>query len=218
MGPSTASVTRGASVDSPSMRARRLELRLLGSALVAAWGLAAILVLLAYRPGGPFDIVVGITMLVPLGDRDQRCGVATGGPWSRHLSDGRGAGGRIAPAAAAIDRRRAQPAAGARIADADAVARGRLSVAARAGGDKPVRRFRPRPPAGRRDRAPATAAACRDRVGGRVHRACRYLVRGRRDRQRARVARPDDTTRGVAIRADRCRGRAPAMRRRPGSR
>ena len=49
------------------MRARRFELRLLGSALVGAWGLAAVLVLLAYRPGGPFDIAVGITMLVPLG-------------------------------------------------------------------------------------------------------------------------------------------------------
>jgi hypothetical protein len=49
------------------MRARRLELRLLGSALVGAWGLAAILVLLAYRPGGPLDVAVGITMLVPLG-------------------------------------------------------------------------------------------------------------------------------------------------------
>jgi hypothetical protein len=49
------------------MRARRFELRLLGSALVGAWGLAAVLVLLAYRPGGPLDIVVGITMLVPLG-------------------------------------------------------------------------------------------------------------------------------------------------------
>ncbi len=48
------------------MRARRFELRLLGSALVGAWGLAAVLVLLAYRPGGPLDVVVGITMLVPL--------------------------------------------------------------------------------------------------------------------------------------------------------
>jgi len=47
------------------MRARRLELRIIGTALVAAWGLAAALVLLAYRPGGPLDIVVGITMLVP---------------------------------------------------------------------------------------------------------------------------------------------------------
>ncbi|HUP54907.1 MAG TPA: hypothetical protein VM408_05325 [Methylomirabilota bacterium] len=49
------------------MRARRFELRLLGGALVGAWGIAAILVLLAYRPGGPLDVVVGITMLVPLG-------------------------------------------------------------------------------------------------------------------------------------------------------
>ena len=48
------------------MRARRFELRLLGAALVGAWGLAAVLVLLAYRPGGPLDIAVGITMLVPL--------------------------------------------------------------------------------------------------------------------------------------------------------
>jgi hypothetical protein len=54
------------SVDSAVMRARRFELRLLGGALVGAWGLAAILVLLAYRPGGPLDVVVGITMLVPL--------------------------------------------------------------------------------------------------------------------------------------------------------
>jgi len=48
------------------VRARRFELRLLGSALAGAWGLAAVLVLLAYRPGGPLDIAVGITMLVPL--------------------------------------------------------------------------------------------------------------------------------------------------------
>ncbi len=49
------------------MRVRRLGLQLIGLALVAAWGLAAALVLLAYRPGGPLDVVVGITMLVPLG-------------------------------------------------------------------------------------------------------------------------------------------------------
>ncbi|HEX2470886.1 MAG TPA: hypothetical protein VHK05_09870 [Candidatus Limnocylindrales bacterium] len=48
------------------MRVRRLGLRLIGLGLVAAWGLAAALVLLAYRPGGPFDIVVGVTMLLPL--------------------------------------------------------------------------------------------------------------------------------------------------------
>ncbi len=49
------------------MRARRLELRIIGAALVAAWGSAAGLVLLAYRPGGPLDLIVGISMLVPLG-------------------------------------------------------------------------------------------------------------------------------------------------------
>ena len=49
------------------MRVRRLGLRLIGLALVGAWGLAAALVLLAYRPGGPLDVVVGVTMLVPLG-------------------------------------------------------------------------------------------------------------------------------------------------------
>ena len=48
------------------MRVRRLGLRLIGLALTGAWGLAAALVLLAYRPGGPLDVVVGITMLVPL--------------------------------------------------------------------------------------------------------------------------------------------------------
>ena len=55
------------SVDSALMRARRFELRLLGGALAAAWGLAAVLVLLAYRPGGPIDVIVGVTMLLPLG-------------------------------------------------------------------------------------------------------------------------------------------------------
>ncbi|HYH91676.1 MAG TPA: hypothetical protein VD763_00855 [Candidatus Saccharimonadales bacterium] len=48
------------------MRARRFELRLLGGGLVAAWAVAAALVLLAYRPGGPLDVVVGVTMLAPL--------------------------------------------------------------------------------------------------------------------------------------------------------
>jgi hypothetical protein len=51
----------------PAVRVRRLGLRLIGLGLVGAWGLAAALILLAYRPGGPLDVVVGITMLVPLG-------------------------------------------------------------------------------------------------------------------------------------------------------
>ena len=40
---------------------------MIGLALVLAWGSAATLVLLAYRPGGPLDVLVGITMAVPIG-------------------------------------------------------------------------------------------------------------------------------------------------------
>ena len=49
------------------MRVRRFELRLLGTALVACWAIAAGLILLAYRPGGPFDIVVGLVAMIPIG-------------------------------------------------------------------------------------------------------------------------------------------------------
>lgn len=48
------------------MRVRRFELRLIGTALVAAWATAALLVLVAYRPGGPLDFVVGLTFLLPI--------------------------------------------------------------------------------------------------------------------------------------------------------
>jgi hypothetical protein len=48
------------------VRVRRFELRLIALALVVAWAMAAALVLLAYRPGGPLDVVVGVTMLVPI--------------------------------------------------------------------------------------------------------------------------------------------------------
>ncbi len=48
------------------MRVRRFELRLVGAALVAGWTVAAALVLLAYRPGGPLDVVVGLTMGIPI--------------------------------------------------------------------------------------------------------------------------------------------------------
>ena len=48
------------------MRVRRFELRLIALALVVAWSVATALVLLAYRPGGPLDVLVGITMLVPI--------------------------------------------------------------------------------------------------------------------------------------------------------
>jgi hypothetical protein len=48
------------------MRVRRFELRLIGIALLVAWTVAAALVLLAYRPGGPLDLVVGLTAMTPI--------------------------------------------------------------------------------------------------------------------------------------------------------
>jgi hypothetical protein len=48
------------------VRVRQFELRLLAIALVAAWTVAAALVLFAYRPGGPLDLLVGLTMLLPI--------------------------------------------------------------------------------------------------------------------------------------------------------
>ncbi|MEI8332994.1 MAG: hypothetical protein WCH74_03975, partial [Chloroflexota bacterium] len=47
------------------MRVRTLQLRLLAAGLVALWALAAALVVLGYRPGGPLDLVVGIAAAVP---------------------------------------------------------------------------------------------------------------------------------------------------------
>ena len=49
------------------MRVRTFELRLIALALAACWIDAALLVLIAYRPGGPIDIAVGVAALVPAG-------------------------------------------------------------------------------------------------------------------------------------------------------
>ena len=49
------------------MRVRAFELRLIGVALVVCWSIAAGLVLLAYRPGGPLDLLVGLLALAPIG-------------------------------------------------------------------------------------------------------------------------------------------------------
>jgi hypothetical protein len=49
------------------VRVRRFELRLIALALVVAWSIASALVLLAYRPGGPLDVLVGVTLFVPIG-------------------------------------------------------------------------------------------------------------------------------------------------------
>ena len=48
------------------VRVRRFELRLVGLALVAGWIVAAGLVLIAYRPGGPLDVLVGLTLTLPI--------------------------------------------------------------------------------------------------------------------------------------------------------
>ncbi len=57
--------TYGARVDCPPVRVRTFELRLIALALAACWVVAAGLVLVAYRPGGPIDVAVGAAALVP---------------------------------------------------------------------------------------------------------------------------------------------------------
>ncbi len=49
------------------MRFRTIELRLTALALTVLWGLGALYILLAYRPGGPIDIVVGLVAVAPTG-------------------------------------------------------------------------------------------------------------------------------------------------------
>ncbi len=48
------------------MRVRTFGLRLIATALSAAWTLTAALVLLVYRPGGPFDLLVGAAAGLPI--------------------------------------------------------------------------------------------------------------------------------------------------------
>jgi hypothetical protein len=48
------------------MRVRIFEVRLLAAGLTGLWTLAAVLVLLAYRPGGPVDELVGATATLPI--------------------------------------------------------------------------------------------------------------------------------------------------------
>jgi hypothetical protein len=45
------------------MRVRRFELRLLAAVLTVGWAVAAGLVLVGYRPGGPIDVLVGLAAL-----------------------------------------------------------------------------------------------------------------------------------------------------------
>jgi hypothetical protein len=48
------------------VRVRTFELRLIAAALSAGWTLTAFLVLLAYRPGGPLDLAVGLAAGLPI--------------------------------------------------------------------------------------------------------------------------------------------------------
>lgn len=48
------------------MRVRLFELRLLAAALTVLWAAGGSIVLIAYRPGGPLDLLVGVTALLPL--------------------------------------------------------------------------------------------------------------------------------------------------------
>ncbi len=48
------------------MRVRSFELRLIGGSLVACWLVTGGLILLAYRPGGPLDLMVGLTTVGPI--------------------------------------------------------------------------------------------------------------------------------------------------------
>src|SRR6476646_5284527 len=117
------------------VRVRRLGLRLIGLGLVGAWGLAAALILSTYRPGGPLDVIVGITMLVPVG-------MAPADQAARDARGHRRLGIRHAAGVAAIDRGRVEPAAGAGLTDIAAVARSRLPMAAGADRHEPLHRVR----------------------------------------------------------------------------
>ena len=48
------------------VRVRTIELRLIAAALVTCWALAAAIVLLGYRPGGPVDLAVGAAAAGPV--------------------------------------------------------------------------------------------------------------------------------------------------------
>ena len=142
-----------------AVRVRRFELRLIAVALVVCWSIAAGLVLLAYRPGGPFDLIVGLLAHDPDRDRPGRASiwppVARGDVafpvmvWLGIL-----ALLCLVPSIAGVVTQLAVV----RVADPPAVVRGRLPVADRAPRDEPVQRLRDRPAARGRDGAPPPAA------------------------------------------------------------
>jgi hypothetical protein len=48
------------------VRVRVIQLRMLGAALTACWLAAFVLVLAGYRPGGPLDLIVGLSAIGPM--------------------------------------------------------------------------------------------------------------------------------------------------------
>jgi len=48
------------------VRVRQFELRLLAVALTVLWAAGGGIVLIAYRPGGPVDLLVGVAASLPL--------------------------------------------------------------------------------------------------------------------------------------------------------
>jgi len=48
------------------VRVRTFELRLIALALFVAWTVTAGLLLLAYHPGGPMDVLVGLAAGLPI--------------------------------------------------------------------------------------------------------------------------------------------------------
>ena len=179
--------------------------------LFALWALAAALVLLGYRPGGPYDLVVGAAATLPaivaavafLRPALVRGSAAFAGVVWLAL----GAALLLIPSIAGIVERIGTT----RTADAPAVLRGRLSVAPRPRGDERARRDR--------DRA-AVRGAGRDagRGGSRwpavvavAHlRRRRDGLRGRRGRERARP--PGQAGDRLPVRSH-GRGRARRLRR-----
>ena len=190
------------------VRVRNFELRLIGSALLACWTVFGALILLTYRPGGPFDLVVGLTSLGPIvialsrvvwppvarGDRAFPTIVWLGIVGLLFL---------VPSIVGVVDQLT-----GVRVADAPPVGRGGLSVARRAHRDQPVHGVRRRAAAPGRNGLAASPAAGRTGGRSRGDGHLRRCLRRRRRGQRPRA--PGHGGGDVTVRTDPGRGPAAA--------
>src|SRR3954466_765250 len=69
----------------PAVRVRIFELRLIALALAACWIVAAGLVLIAYRPGGPIDVAGGFAAPLPAAVAVGRLGFPPPAPCRRRV-------------------------------------------------------------------------------------------------------------------------------------